>query len=440
MESSTNDLIVAVQEESSWSRRLSITVPADRVRRTRGKVAAMVTRGVRLPGFRKGKIPETFLEQRFGASIDQETIDQLIQETYREALEQQGITPIRQGKVEEIKFDRGTEMVFQVEVEVKPELTLERLSGFTARRPVEEVTEADIDGVIERLRDDRAEWEPIPEDARPGTGDQVLVEIVAVEEGEASEPRNYRIVLGGDQAIPDVEAAIATLKTGESGEFTVTFPDDFPDEERRGQTQTLRVRLDEARSKRLPEVDDEFAKAVGEFEDVAALRARVLADLSEEAGNRAESEVRRQLIDGILEANPFEVPNSMLERYLDYMLGENHDHDHDHDDEHGHHHHHEPKRTPEQEERYQELRVSLLPQASWGLKRMLVVERIAEAEGLNATQDEVDDRVEDLAKRNDRSPSEVWIQLEKSGQLEVLERDIMEEKVFAFLKAQNTVA
>lgn len=441
MESSTNDLIVAVQEESSWSRRLSITVPAERVRRTRGRVAASLTQGIRLPGFRKGKLPERVIEQRFGAEIDQETIDRLIQETYREALQQQGITPISQGKVEEIRYDRGSEMVFDVEVEIRPELKLEQLSGFTARRPTEEIGEADVDGVIERLREDRAEWDPIEEGTRPGVGDQVLVEITALDGDGDPHPHNYRIVLGADQAIPDVEAAIATLSVGENSEFTVAFPEDFPDEERRGQGQTLKISLLEANSRRLPEVDDEFAGKVGDFADVAALRERIRADLAEEAANRAESEVRRQLVDQILEANPFEVPRSMLDRYMDYMLGEGDDHDHDHDHDHGHHHHHhKPKRTPEQEERYQELRQTLQPQAVWGLKRVLVVERIAEAEGLAATQDEIDERVEDLAKRTDRSPSKVWIQLEKSGQLETLERDITEEKVFEFLKSRNTVA
>ncbi|MDR0787388.1 MAG: trigger factor [Gemmatimonadota bacterium] len=441
MESSANELLVTVQEGSSWGRRLSITVPAERVRRTRGKVAAMVTQGVRMPGFRKGKLPESVVEQRFGAEIDQETIDRLIQETYKEALDREGITPISQGKVDQVQFDRGSDMVFDVEVEIRPEIELSQLSGFSARRPEEEVTEVDVDAVMERLRDDRAEWDAIEAGQRPGVGDQVLVEIVALDEGDSEEPRNYRLVLGTDQAIPDVEAAVATLTTGETGEFSVSFPDDFPTEERRGQSQKLRIRLDEAQVKRLPVADDDFAKKVGDFEDMAALRARILSDLKDEAVGRAESEVRRQLVDQILEANPFDVPGSMLERYLDYMLGEGDDHDHDHD-HHNHRHQHRRKqqRTPEQEERYRELRESLVPQASWGLKRTLVVERIAASEGLAATQDEIDERVEELAKQNNRTPSEVWIQLEKSGQLDALERDILEEKVFDFLKSRNTVA
>src|SRR5690606_33010741 len=105
-------------------RRLSITVPADRVKRTRGQVAATISRGMRLPGFRKGKLPERVIEQRFGSEIDHETIDRVIQETYREALESQGIVPISQGKVDDVKYERNAEMTFQVEVEVRPEIEL----------------------------------------------------------------------------------------------------------------------------------------------------------------------------------------------------------------------------------------------------------------------------------------------------------------------------
>lgn len=431
MASNTQELKVAVEEGSSWSRRLSITIPAERVERTRGRIANQVAQGARMPGFRKGKLPASVVEQRFGPSIDQETIDRLIQETYREALDSQGITPINQGKVDDVQFEKGSDMTFQVEVEVRPEIELSRLEGFSVERPKSEVGDDEVDSVLTRLADERAEWKPIEEGKRPDYGDRVLVEITALnDEGEPTEDKHsYRIVLGESQAIPDVEAAILTLAPGESGEFTVAFPEDFPDEERRGEEQRLRIESKEGERKVLPEIDDEFAKSIGEFDDLAGLRERVLSDLREDADQRSEGEVRRQLIDHILEANPFEAPQSMLDRYLEYMLD-------------GPTGNRQAKsdRSPEEEERYQKVREGFRPQAEWSLKRTLVVERIAEAEGLRATQDEIDERVEAIANQHDRSPSEVWIQLEKSGQLEELEREITEDKVFDFLKEKNTVA
>lgn len=428
----SSTLKVTVQEPQAWSRRLSITVPADRVQRTRTAVASQIARTARLPGFRKGKLPTRVIEQRFGPSIEQETLDRLIQDAYREALDTQGFTPITQGKVERVQYDKDADLEFEVEFEVRPEIDLGRTSGFTLSREPVTVSDADVDAVLERLRDDRADWEPIEPGKRPEIGDRATVDITALESaegaGDGADPRTYSIVLGDGQAIPDVEAAILTLAPGEEGEFDIEFPEDFPDESRRSESQRLKIRMTAAERKVLPEVDDDFARAVGDFEDVGALRARILDDLRKDAEQRSESQVRQQLLQQIVEANPFEVPRSMVDRFLDQMTGHSHG-----DGEDDHHH------TPEEDARLAEVRDRLRPQAEFGLKRMMVVERIAEQEGLQATQDEIDERVEKLAEQHGRSPSEVWIQLEKSGQLEVLEREITEDKVFEHLKAQNTV-
>jgi trigger factor len=429
MSADTSDLKIAVQETESWARRLSITVPAPRVARTRGAVASQIAQGARLPGFRKGKLPQRVIEQRFGPSIHQETLDRLIQEAYREALALEGLTPISQGQVGNVKYDEGTDLEFEVEFEVQPQVRLEQTSGFTVARPTNEITDEDVESVLERLRDERGEWEPI-EGSKPDYGDQVEVEITALEEKaeeEKEEPHTYRFVIGEGQAIPAIEEAILTLEVDAADEFDVAFPDDFPDEERRGETRRLRIHLVSAQRKKRPELDEELARAVGDFESVDALRSRVREDLLADVEQRATAEVRRQLVEQILEANPFEVPGSMVDRYLDYMTG-------------GGQAEREKERSPEEEERVAKIRESLRPQAEWGLKRMMVVEQIAEQEGLSATQDEIDGKVEELATRHGRTPSEVWIQLEKSGQLEVLEREITEDKVFAHLLEQNTVA
>jgi trigger factor len=426
----TSDLKIAVEETQAWSRRLSITIPASRVARTRGAVASQIAQGARLPGFRKGKLPQRVIEQRFGPSIQQETMDRLIQEAFREALATEGLTPISQGQVGNVRYDEGQDLEFDVEFEVQPQIALERVSGFTVSRPSNEITDEDVDSVLERLRDERGEWSAI-EGKRPDYGDQVEVEITALGEGEDgadAEGRTYRFVIGEGQAIPAIEEAILTLDVGAEDEFDVAFPDDFPDEERKGESRRLRIRLMSAQAKALPELDEAFAKAVGDFESIDALRERIREDLRTDVEQRATAEVRRQLVEQIVEANPFDVPGSMVDRYLDYMTGHSHE---------GHEKH---QHSPEEEERLAKVREGLRPQAEWGLKRMMVVERIAEQEGLSASQDEIDAKVEELATRHERTPSEVWIQLEKSGQLEVLEREITEDKVFQHLLEQNTVA
>jgi trigger factor len=428
------DLKIAVQQQESWSRRLSITVPADRVRRTRSAVAHQIAGRARLPGFRPGKVPSGVLEKRFGPAIEQETVDRTIQEAYREALQSENLQPITQGKIDKIEYQEDSDLVFEVELEVRPEIEIARTSGFQATRTGTQVGDDEVDNVLERLREERAQWNVVEEDVKPDYGDQVTVEITVLESAgepaENPEPRRYQFPLGEGQAIPAVEEAIMTLSAGQADEFTVHFPEDFPEETRRGQEQRLHIQLVDVRRKQLPELDDDFARELGEFESMQQLRERILSDLREDADRRAEADVRRQLVDQIIEANRFEVPTSMVERYLDHMTG------HSHADGEGEKHDH----TPEEEERISQIRNTLRPEAEWSLKRMLVIERVAEMEGLRASQDEIDARVADLAAKHERSESEVWLALEKSGQLEALEREITEDKVFEHLKSQNTIA
>jgi len=423
-------LQVTVEQPSSYARRLSITVPAERVKRIRQSVRAQLTRNARVPGFRKGHLPDHLVEKQFGPAIDQETMDRVIQETYPEALKQGDVTPIAQGEVADVHYHgQGGELHYHVNVEVQPTLELARTSGFVVARPSDTVGDEEVDAVIERLRSERATLQVV-DDRKPDFGDEVQVRITAPrpagEEGEP-EPQEYRFVMGEGQAIAPIEEAIMSLMPGEERDFDIAYPEDFDDPDLAGTTQRLTIGVVELKARELPELDDEFAQAVGGFESVEALRARISGDLREEARRRADAAVRDGLIGQILEANPVEAPRSMVERYLDYMMGE------------GDARRQKPKRTPEQEERFSQFREMMRPQAESALKRMLVIDALADQQGLRATQDEVDTRVELIAQAQGRTPSDVWLELEKTGQLQGLEGEITEEKVFEWLRAQNTV-
>ncbi len=426
----TTDLRIDVQEPASWSRTLSITVPRERVKRTRQSVASKIAAGVRLPGFRKGKTPASIVERQFGPAIEQETIDRAIQDAYREALDSSDFRPITQGQVDNVVYTGGeSDLTFQVHFEVQPQLELARTDGFHVVRPADAVTDADVDELLERLRSDRATLHPLDEGAKPGYGDLVMVELTDLDaEGDDAEARQFRFELGEGQAIPDIEQAIMTLAPEEEAEFTVTYPDDFADEAQRGQRQRLRIHVTEARKKVLPALDDELAKGLGDFETLDALRTRMRDDLEQDARRRADGALRDQLVQQIVEANAFDVPASMVDRFLDFQMG-------DAPDEQGR----RRQRKPEEQERISQLRDLMRPQAAVSLKRMMVVEHLAEREGLRPSADDVDQRVEKLAEQHGRSPSDVWMELERSGQLQALESEILEEKVFEHLLARSTV-
>jgi trigger factor len=431
VETSTQ-LKVDVQEGASWTRRLTVTVPRERVTQIRRKVASRIAGNVRLPGFRKGHMPASLVEKQFGPAIAQETLDQAIQECYREALEQGGHQPITQGQVENVHYHEGEELTFEVEFEVQPQIELGKVSGFVVPRPASEVTDADVQEVLDKLRFERASVRVVEEGAA-ADNDEVTVEITDLDaeaETDAAQPRPFRFVLGQRQALPDVEEAIRSLAPGAEGEFEIHYPAEFADESLAGKTQRLRIRLVELRRRDLPPLDDEFARGVDEqFESLEALRSRVHADLTVEKERGAEGELRGTLVQKIVESSPFEVPASMVERYLDAMTGQNRMDERQ-----------RARLTGEQAERISQMRAVLRPQAEAALRRLMVVEHLADREGLRATADEVDARVEKLAEEHGVSPSDAWIQLEKSGQIQSLEGEITEDKVFEFLRQQNTVA
>ncbi|MGW8265890.1 MAG: trigger factor [Longimicrobiales bacterium] len=411
-------LRIDLEEQEAWRRRLTVTVPAGTVQKERNQIIQKLGGRLKLPGFRKGKVPAHVVEQRFGQAVDQEMLDKVIGETYKIALRSQELEPISEGQVEAVKYQPREELTFSISFDVQPVIELERLGGFIVQRPKIEVAEEDVSRVLERLRDQNGVWKPM-EDGAAEEGNLVTLEILRLENGEpAGEARPYEIVLGDGEAIPEVEDAIRTLAVGETGDFTVTFPDDFADENRRGEKEHLRITLQARKTKELPDLTDEFATSLGDFQDLAALTARVREDLEREAEGQAESVVRGQLVENLLGANPFEIPRSMAERYMESVMGDT------------------SKLEPDLVARTQE---SLRPEAEKAVKRILLIERVAELQGLRASEDELDDRVQEIARRNDMKPGQVYSNLQKSGNLEALEREITEKKVWDFLKGQSTV-
>ncbi len=418
MTKNPSTLQIDLEEQDAWRRRLTVTVPAGSVQTERRKIIQKLGGKLKLPGFRKGKVPSHVVEQRFGAALDQELLDKVIGDAYRQALQVESLEPISEGKVEDVEYEPREDLTFSISFDIQPVIELERLGGFTARRPKIEVVDEDVDRVVTRLRDQAGVWKPV-EDGTVEDGNLMTLEIQRLEEGEpAGDSRPYEIVLGDGEAIPEVEDAIRTLAVGETGEFTVTFPDDFPDEERRGEKQHLRISLQGEKVKEVPELTDDFARSTGDFEDVEALKARIREDLEREAEDQAESVVRSQLVENLLDANPFQVPSSMTDRYLESVLGDT------------------SKFNPEI---LAQTREKLRPEAEKAAKKILLVNRVAELQGLMATEDEVDDRVQEIAEKNDAKPAQVYANLQKAGSLEALEREITDRKVYEFLKGESTI-
>jgi trigger factor len=407
-------LKVDIESPAEWSRRLKITVPAEQVERERQVVLRRIARQVKLPGFRKGKVPASRLEKQFGASIQEEAVERVVNSAYRAALDEQGISPISEASVENLLYEPGADLTFDVQFEVRPEVELSRLGGFTIEAPTAAVADEDVDRVIDRLREQNASWHPV--DGPPSEGDRARVEITPLEraEGDASEPRVYEVVLGAGEILESIDQAIRTLEPESEGEFTVELPSEAEGEKEH----RIRLKLLGAERAELPEADDEFAKGLGEFESLEDLRTRVRSDLEAESVREADREVRRQLIQQILEANPFEVPPSLVEQYLDGLLQAPEDAD--------------PQELATAKDQAR-------PAAEYGVRRMLVIDRIATLEGLHATEQDLEARVQEIAEQNEMDPSQVRRELKRAGRLQALASDLTEKRVFDYLKSLSTI-
>jgi trigger factor len=417
---SSTQLQIDVQERERWRRTLSVTVPAEVVRQERDRTVKRLAGKLKLPGFRKGKVPVSVVEKQYGSTLQQETLDRVIGEAYRTAISERALEPISQAEVENVEYKPEQDLTFRISFDVRPDIRINRIGGFKVTRPQAPVAEVEVDQVINRLRDQAGVWQPAADPGPALDGDLVTVRITRLGDGgqPEGEGQGYQLIVGDGDAIPDVEAAIQTLDPGRSGDFTVRFPDDFPNPERRGEEQRLRIHVVDRRTKELPALDDAFARSVGEFATVDALRARIRADLEEEAASHADSVATIRLLDAILDANAFEVPRSMVERYIDSVLGDT------------------SKANPAE---VAATREQIRGDAELGVKRMILINRVADTNGLHATAEDLSARIADMAARSGITPAQARAQLEKAERLDSLERELTDRKVFAFLREKSEI-
>ena len=411
-------LTIALEEKERWRRTLNVTVPAPLVRNERSKAVEKLAKRLRLKGFRSGQVPSSVVEKRYGAALNREVLDRVIGEAYREALKTESLQPISEGEIDNVQYEPESDLSFAISFDIRPEFELGRIGGFAITRPRIAVGDEDLERVVERLRAQNGTWRPV-EEGPPEAGDLASISVLKLVDGkQEGEAQEYDLVLGQGDAIPDVEDAIRTLAPNETGDFTVTFPDDFPNEERQGEKQHLRVTVRARNVREIPELTDEFARSLGDFDDVETLRLKVREDLLREVEEQSELAVRGQLLSNLIEANPFDLPSSMIDRSVDGVLGDTEGAD---------------------AEAVARAREQLRPEAERAVKRALVIDRLAEMQGLRATEEELDQRIEAIAKKNEVPPSKIYASLQKAGRLEALERELSETKVFDFLKEQSEI-
>ena len=411
-----SQITVEKTAEDSASKSLRVTVPVDRVREAEAKAVKYYAKRARLPGFRPGKAPEAVVRKRFNDAIRQTVLEEMLREGWETAKSSESLKPIADPSVRNLKFEEGSPLEFDLLIEVRPEIKLDRISGFKVERQVAPVPDGAVDERVASLQEAKAAWIPVTGE-KPSPGHMVRVEVAPIEDGTAGAAQPYDLVLGQNQAIPELEERIMGLLPGETSETEVRFPADHPDESRRGQARQVRVTLHEVKRQELPPLDDAFAREMGDFENLDALRTAVRRDLERDAERDADAQVRQALLAQVVEANGIRAPESLVHRLMHgyaevYRVP--------------------PEQLPTFEQQFHQI-------AETQVKRDLVLDALVEQQGLRATEAEIDARIAAMAEARGVSAGELYGSLQKANRLAELERGITEEKAFQFLLQQSTV-
>lgn len=305
---------------------LTVEVSADKV--TEGLDAAFkkVVQKVNVPGFRKGKMPRAMFEKRFGVeSLYQDALDILLPEAYGEAIEETGIEPIDRPEIDIEQMEKGKELIFKATVTVKPEVKLGEYKGLEVEAFDTTVTEEDVNKELEALQNRQAEL-VVKEDGKAENGDTVVIDFegfvndVAFEGGKGE---NYSLEIGSGSFIPGFEEQLVGTAAGESTDVTVTFPEEYHAAELAGKPAVFKVTVHEIKAKELPALDDEFAKDVDdEVESLDELKGKIKARLQEEKNHEAEHHLQDSLIEKAVEGVEVEVPAVMVETEINRMMQE----------------------------------------------------------------------------------------------------------------------
>jgi trigger factor len=312
---------VSVETTGTLERSMEIQVPAERIEKAIEQRLQSMSRTVRLKGFRPGKVPVKVVRQQFGQQVRQEVLGDVMQSSFAEAVGQQKLAPVTAPKIEPINFESGVDLKYRAIFEIFPEIELKGLDALTVAMPVAEVTQGDVDAMIENLRKQRPTYAAADREARDS--DQVTIDFVGTIDGvefEGGKAEAVPVVVGAGRMLPDFEAGLKGTRAGETKTIAVSFPDNYQTANLAGKTASFVLTIHKVEEQQLPELTDEFCKHYGVEEGgITQLRKEVEENMRHELKESVRARLKRQVFDSIFAANPIEVPKVLVEEQVRNM-------------------------------------------------------------------------------------------------------------------------
>ena len=395
------------------------------------KIARDYGKAARIPGFRPGKVPSKVVRQRFRDQILHDVVHGLIPRAVDEALRDRGIEPVDTPDIKDVVVEEGQPLKFTASFETVPPIDPGDYSTITLKNPTSTVDEAAVDDALKGLRERSARYESV-EDRPVETGDSVQLDLERTATGENGEAQTDRhesvtVDLGASANPPGFDEALAGMNVGERKSFDVNYPDDYPITELAGTTVKYDASIKAIRKRVLPELDDEFAKDLGDFESLEALKGRIRADLEHQMMHENEREIRGELVRQIAERVSIDVPPTLLNREIERRTEEF------------------VRRLIEQKVdpmkvniNWEEFREKQREAAVEAVKSALLLDEVSRRERISASDADVDEEIARYAERTNRTPAAVRARLEKDGGLGAVYAGIRRERTVDFLLSRAT--
>lgn len=311
---------VTVENVSELGRKMTITVEDANIEQAVQKRLVSIRPNVKMAGFRPGKVPMTMVAKTHGPAARREVIDQLVQESMREAFAQEKVNPANTPNIDSMK-EEGSALIYTLNYEIFPELDSVNLDKLKLEKTVAQVSDEDVDNMLETLREQRATWEPLKRAAKEEDG--VTIDFVGRIDGEefqGGKGKDVLVVIGNGSMLPEFEQQLVGVKADQETTITMTFPEDYRAEQLRGKTAEFAVTVKQVAKKKLPKLDKEFAEVCGVEAGVAALKKEVRANMERELSSTLKAANKRKAMDAVAENNDITLPEAPVEREARYLM------------------------------------------------------------------------------------------------------------------------
>lgn len=415
-------MLLNYEDISPVRKSIEVEIPADRISSEAQRVTSEFSRQAKLPGFRPGKVPVNVVRTRFAKEIQEEVMSRLLPVSFREAIADKGVEPVGDPHLEHLDpFIEGAPVKYKAQFEVKPQIDLGEYRGIEVNEPATAVNEADVDAMIEKLRDQASSYR-VETERGVVDGDLAVVDIASAGEGMEPMTDAGHVKVGEETPLPELHEAIRGKRAGESATFEKTYGQDASNEAFRGRTVQHTVTLNEIRVQEKPEITDEFAKSFGGWDTVAQMRETISADILRHREAEAVRAKRNQIGDTLIDRHHFEVPESLVEEelgkslnnYARFLASQGVD-------------------LEKAELDWRKLGEDFRPEAIKRVKRGLILEAIARKEGVQAGDVEVDAEIRRAAREQERDFAEVKHRLKHDGGYEALRNSLAQEKALELL-------